>query len=401
MDIDARPTALFERWPFAYADLEPFYRRAQGLCGLGPFIYDGEYWSNRQSPCLSLDAGGLTTRVYQCGVGRLFTDTYPDDLRRSANVTLCHHATVCRLHPRGDQTIEASAVELAGGRFVVRARTVVLAAGAIENARLLLLSDLGNRRDWVGRCFMEHPRDHALLLVPRTPQLVAEMGFYDLHRARDGITVAGRIALSQRIVQSQQAPNTSITLRPRRADWPSTIGLKARLMSHVRRGVTGRRPDMSYGWSSAPDGLTVSDGFHVLLNLEQRPHPENRVVLSRDRDRFGVPRGELRWRWRREDQAALGRARTFVASALEAAGLGRVHVRGQLRPDPNAHHHAGTTRMHVDPRYGVVDADGRVHGTDNVYVTGASVLPTAGFANPTLTIVALAVRLADHLKKRM
>jgi choline dehydrogenase-like flavoprotein len=114
-----------------------------------------------------------------------------------------------------------------------------------------------------------------------------------------------------------------------------------------------------------------------------------------------VPQARLHWRWRREEHADLGRLRALLASALEATGLGQVHVRRELTPDPNAHHHAGTTRMHVDPRWGVVDGNGRVHDADNVYVTGASVLPSAGFANPTLTIVALALRLADHLKRRL
>jgi choline dehydrogenase-like flavoprotein len=68
-----------------------------------------------------------------------------------------------------------------------------------------------------------------------------------------------------------------------------------------------------------------------------------------------------------------------------------------LRPDPNAHHHAGTTRMHDDPRFGVTDRHGRVHATDNLYVAGASTFPTAGFVNPMLTIVALSVRLARYL----
>ena len=72
-----------------------------------------------------------------------------------------------------------------------------------------------------------------------------------------------------------------------------------------------------------------------------------------------------------------------------------------LAPDPNAHHHVGTTRMHADPGQGVVDAHGRVHGLTNLFVTGSSVFPTGGFANPTLTIVALALRLAEHLDKQL
>ncbi len=83
---------------------------------------------------------------------------------------------------------------------------------------------------------------------------------------------------------------------------------------------------------------------------------------------------------------------------LEASGAGRVEVAPPLAPDPDAHHHAGTTRMHPDPELGVVDADLRVHGMDNLFVTGASVFPTAGVANPTLTIVALTLRLAGHLR---
>jgi choline dehydrogenase-like flavoprotein len=138
----------------------------------------------------------------------------------------------------------------------------------------------------------------------------------------------------------------------------------------------------------------------MLINIEQRPNPENRVVLARDRDALGVPSVAVHWRWRDEEQAELERLRQALCRWVEASGIGRVEVEAG-RPDPNAHHHAGTTRMHTDPRFGVADADARVHGTENLYVTGASVFPTAGFANPTLTIVATALRLADHLKQRV
>jgi choline dehydrogenase-like flavoprotein len=90
-----------------------------------------------------------------------------------------------------------------------------------------------------------------------------------------------------------------------------------------------------------------------------------------------------------------------VVDELERHGLGRVLVGADDPPDPNAHHHVGTTRMHADARLGVVDADSRVHGLANLFVTGSSVFPTGGFANPTLTIVALALRLADHLEARL
>jgi choline dehydrogenase-like flavoprotein len=167
------------------------------------------------------------------------------------------------------------------------------------------------------------------------------------------------------------------------------------------RRIAGWKDQRRYSWSKDKALADKCDTLQLLVNFEQRPNPENRVALSSLRDAYGVPRIELHWRWRPEEQAELERLRTVIAAGLESADLGRVRIETGMRPDPNAHHHAGTTRMHADPRHGVVDADSLVHGTDNLYVAGSSVFPTAGFANPTLTIVALALRLADHLKARM
>jgi choline dehydrogenase-like flavoprotein len=146
-----------------------------------------------------------------------------------------------------------------------------------------------------------------------------------------------------------------------------------------------------------PDPSRYFDAFRLLMNLEQQPDPENRITLSAERDALGVPRARLHWSWGAHAQTTLDTVRSIVISELESAALGKVELIGSRTPDPNAHHHAGTTRMARDPHFGVVDSDSLVHGVDNLYVAGASVFPTAGYANPTLTIVALATRLADHL----
>lgn len=395
-DFEDQPEPPPGGWPFDSLHLRPFYERAQAVCGLGPFLYEGQPWSDERHPCLQLNSARLTTRVYQFGGGNVFTRSYPRDLRLSENLCLHHDATVCGLETAGPNVTAAKASGPVGNDFRVRAPIFVLAAGAIENARLLLLSEensagaLGNQGGWVGRCFMEHVRDLALTLVPHSPELFDQTVFYDAHATPDGSVVGGRIALDERSIRASRFPNASITLRPRlktrRSRWWPTAP---------------RKRALGYGWSRAQNRSSAFDAFQLLVNVEQRPSPANRVVLTRERDRLGLPRVELRWRWREEEQAGLERLRTLLASELEASGLGRVEVRTGLKPDPNAHHHAGTTRMHVDPRLGVVDADGRVHGTDNLYVTGGSVFPRAGFANPTLTIVALALRLADHLRQRM
>ena len=405
-DFEERPDVSHSGWPFDRLHLEPFYRRAQVVCGLGAFAYDGEDWGDGKPPRLALASDRLTTRVYQFGTARCFTQRNLGDVRTAGNIRLCHHATVCQLETNGAgrRVVGATIACSPGRRFDVRGAIFVLAAGAIENARLLLSSGsssdaLGNRHGWVGRCFMEHPRDTGLILIPHSPSLFEEAGFYDAHAARDGTIVGGRLGLPEHAIRTARLPNASVTLLPREKGPPEGTGVAARFLARLRR-LGGRRPTGGYGWSAVPNPSEVFDAFQLLVNVEQLPNPENRVVLATTRDPLGVPMVEVHWRWREEEQAHLERLRATLARGIEEAGLGRVRIRSGLRPDPNAHHHAGTTRMHSDPRKGAVDTDGRVHGTDNLYATGASVFPTAGFANPTLTIVALALRLADHLKQR-
>ena len=398
VDVDGLSELSWSGWPLPWPELDRWYAEARRLCGLHALDGDGAFRVGGDRRPLDLGAARLATSIYELGSSRVFTTDLPERLRRAANVRLCHDATLCRLLPdRGGERVgEALVAGPGGARLRVRASAFVLAAGAVENARILLVSDregrsrwLGANADWVGRCFMEHPRDYALVLVPR-PRLFAEAGFYDLHVDPVGAHVAGRIALAEELRRRERLPNLSVTLVPR---------LRRRL---PRLGH--RYPRSEANWSDVYMSAVAPsparhDAFTLLLNLEQPPHRENRIVLSARRDRLGVPAAELHWRWYEEDQRGLQRARQAVAHEFERAGLGRVEVKGSS-PDPNAHHHGGTTRMSVDPGSGAVDPDGRVHGVENVYACGASVFPTAGFANPTLTIVALALRLAAHLQQR-
>ena len=395
-DFDRTPK-LASGWPIRKADLDPFYRRAQDACAIGPYLYDGADWADSHRVPLPLPERALVTRVYQFG-GRLpFTSTYPTLFGASPNIRVHHHATVCRLKPGpgGGRVEEGEIASPDGRRHRIRAATFVLAAGAIENPRLLQVSGLGNTM--VGRCFMEHPRDHALTLIPASPEIFSQAAFYDAHPAPDGTIVGGRLALSEHAVRELGFPNTSLTLLPRVREESPPTGMLGRLHQAIR-ALRSARPRGGYGWSKQRDPFRYFDALRILVNLEQRPDPENRVVLGTDRDALGIPRPVLHWRWRNDEQEEVVRLRSFLASTLESAGLGKVTVDASQGVDPNAHHHAGTTRMSSGSGDGVVDPDGRVHGVTNLYVAGASVFPTSGFANPTLTLVALAIRLADHLK---
>ena len=399
LDFEAREWWPLSGWPFGRAELDAYYERAHVLCGLGPATYRSEDWESTDRPRLALASGPLTTSVYQFGAARAFTEVHLEAIRKSRNVLLCLNATAVRLEAAADgrSVTHARAASLGGRALRVRASRFVVAAGGIENARLLLLAGqlhgLGIASSMVGRCFMEHPRDVSCRLVPADPRMFGQCGFYDLHRTAGGVVV-GRLMLTDEVRRRERLPAVSITLQPlvRTLRWPAAESLRVR--------VLGERARQRLGWSRTARPGRRFAAFELLINLEQAPDPENRIVLGAARDPFDLPRITVHWQWRAFDRQNLDRIHAVVVDALQGSGVGRVEVTPGLAPDPNAHHHMGTTRMHSDPRHGVVDADARVHGVANLFVAGSSVFPTGGFANPTLTIVALALRLAEHLDRQ-
>jgi choline dehydrogenase-like flavoprotein len=159
------------------------------------------------------------------------------------------------------------------------------------------------------------------------------------------------------------------------------------------------------GWSRISRKGRRFAAFSIRSLVEQVPDAANRVMLDEKRDPFGQQKVNLAWRWNEADLRSIRRAQAIFAHELAAAGIGQFTPAAECagpirRAFSSPHHFMGTTRMHRDERHGVVNQDCRVHGIPNLFVSGSSVFPTGGFANPTLTIVSLALRLADHLKER-
>jgi choline dehydrogenase-like flavoprotein len=142
--------------------------------------------------------------------------------------------------------------------------------------------------------------------------------------------------------------------------------------------------------------------------VEAVPDPDSRVTLSADkRDRFGMPRVKVEWRLGEQVQRTFDKTFSLLAQELQMAGIADVELDAPLegRRWPakleGTWHHMGTTRMHDSPHEGVVDRDCKVHGMSNLYVAGSSVFPTVGANFPTITIAALALRLAGHLVRQL
>ncbi len=401
VDFQARPNRPGGGWALGPTLLRPYYLRAAKRCGIGVPSF-GRSALEERGDLRALDLGeSVTTRTYRLGPREALVDTAVGAIERSSRVRIVRRCTVTRLDAQDGHRVSRAITRMPGGeRGYVHARRFVLAGGAVENARLLLASTtdghgLGNETGWVGRCFMEHPRDASLTFIPASADVYRRLALYDLQPCTDGTVGLGRLALRGDAVRSRSGINASATLLPIARDGLQRL---RRAMGRMGRlnGVRGLLPAGGHGWSRHPWPHGVFAGMRVLINGEQSPDPDNRVVLGQSLDPFGVPEARLDWRWTHGDRSGLAEARRIFAEALEGTGLGKVHV-NRMEPDFNAHHHAGTTRMHPSPEEGVVDLNCRIHSIDNVFVAGASVFPTAGFANPTLTVVALAIRLADHL----
>jgi choline dehydrogenase-like flavoprotein len=427
IDFEVRPGIRFSGWPFDRAHLDPYYAQAQTICQLGPYSYEPGRWADQErTPPLPLPSGAVETTLFHHGTVAGFDDYY-EELVRAPNVTLLLHASVVDL-ATGEDPGRVDRVELRrddGSRCFVRAGWVVLAAGGIENPRLLLLSrrvhhrGLGNDRDLVGRFFAERLSARTGYIVPAAPDLIGRTGFYPVHTAAPGIHVQGALRVGDAAQREGQLLNCAFFLSTRDLSFTAeavrsvaTLSkarrrrpLPADLLGHLGNIVTG----LGDVGAVARAGLRRSGPARSVLTMrvqaEQAPNPDSRVTLGSRRDRFGLPVARVDWRPAASDRASIRTSQEAVDRALRAAGLG--HVEFMLGDeDPPAllegnFHHLGATRMHTDPARGVVDADCRVHGVRNLYVAGSSVFPTYGCSNPTLTVVALALRLADHLKKQL
>jgi choline dehydrogenase-like flavoprotein len=435
IDFERRPWIDHSGWPFGKETLAPYY--AEALRSLDLELTEGneDLWERLQLRKPDFDADQLRTSFFQFDEQfERFTLRRCDDLVGSGKVRILLRATVLEIRANAEGgAIESVQIgNLSGGRGIVWANAFVLAAGGLENPRLLLNSrgvhpeGLGNQHDLVGRFFMEHPHARGARVFPR--RLWPFLKHLTLSHRRDGLRYAPLVRASEQLQEREGVLNSAFTfsVRPHQGNrmppgkWLfNTLKWK---VPHDHRGRSvwwfHRRAKRALGdrlglWTRWYGASTARRGVYVVARAEQAPNPASRVLLSEKRDAFGLPRTALDWRFSDVDKRSLHVLMKALDSELTRLDLGRAEPSPWLEEedmpwemDPlisnhpiGGYHHMGTTRMAASERDGVVDADGRVHGIANLYVAGSSVFPTGGWANPTLTILALALRLGDHLSR--
>jgi len=396
-DFEERPWRLPSGWPIGPADLAPYYERAAAILGITPFDYDPAE-AGHYRHLLAKDEA-FETVFFHISPPVRFGQAFRRELAGSALTNVVLHANALRIltTAAADHATGIECAALGRAPFTARARSYVLATGGIENARLLLVSDdvqaggLGNGLDLVGRFFMDHPFvDLGKVVLPYWRIL---MRTYQQGMVRErGHAVRAALRPTDRLENREQLLNAVLVFEPQAADPLPELAPEVAWLSTDAIQLTTDVPD--------PEDGTIYFG-RLEMGSEQLPNYTSRVSLAQERDALGVRRVALDWRFTDEDASSILRTARWLIRRLGERLVGRV----RLQVDETtlwertrwSNHHMGTTRMAASRSQGVVDPECCVHGLDNLFVAGSSVFPTSGCSNPTYTLVALALRLADRL----
>jgi choline dehydrogenase-like flavoprotein len=451
LDFEAREYVPYSGWPLELHTLLPYYRQANSLCEAGRFAYlAGEAFHRPLPPMLagfaSPNFSTDTLERFSCPTD--FGQRYGHKLATAANIRVLLHANVTHLQldTNAKRVTKLTVSNHAGKQLCVRAQQFVLAVGGLETARLLLASrdiqptGIGNTHGVVGRYYMCH-------LAGTIGRIEVRGGLgkvwngYDI--SDEGIYCRRRLALRPEVQRSRRLGNFIARLHHPRITDPAHRNAVLSLLylakfaipyeyrkrlheddsptvmryaSHLRNVITSPADALRFAWHMLRDRKLAERKFPSIVirskaglfsldfHAEQQPNPASRITLSDRLDPFGMPRIRIDWRYTQGDVDTVSGALALLSDDLRQSGVASFDY------DPNTveaemtrygaygGHHIGTARMGHNPRTSVVDEQCRVHNLENLHIASAATFPTSSQANPTLTVVALALRLAAHLR---
>lgn len=432
-------------WPIGRADLVGYYTRAHSVLKVPAENYRPGYWVGSQNAMgaaglasgpaqphrLPVDPGKIEEIVSHFSEPLKLGEAYRGELERSRHVGvyLWANATEIQCNPWASAVEAVHVRTLSGVTATFRARTFVLAAGGIENARLLLESrrqqadGLANAHGLVGRYFQDHPRIFNGKVDFVDPYRHNPLYDIKFHCIADDLTIAGarisgQLRLPYEVQRKERLLDAQIwfrslyagegeevvralsrLLRRVRGAWSPTLGLAQDVMELAMHPLDA----LLYTAAHATGSRKLVKSVKMEMIVESEPNPDSRVELGDDVDALGMRRIKVDWRLTDTVVRTVDRTFELVAQELQDKGIARVALdspvaeRGWPGDMEGTYHHMGTTRMDDSPRLGVVDRNCQVHGIGNFHIAGSSVFPTSSSNHPTMTLVALALRLADRI----
>lgn len=431
-DLQPRSWVPNSGWPITLKELGPYYERAEQALQLGPNLSYREMCARNGIAPPAFDAGKLFMHFSRWSPIPNFGTAYRKQLKEAENVTVLLHATVTEIVTNAAaKTVEQVEIKtLAGKSGTIKARFFIICCGGIDTARLLLASDrvekhgVGNRNDVVGRYFQDHVHiwyDYVTATNRNQLQNFGESFFVRGRKYAPLVVLGERVQAEKRLLRMHgtiifwmEADSSVSAIKTLfRAVRGRTLPAGGELRKLVRDSVSdpGELVNVMYRyWIRKRAGTPKRGPVYLAALCEMAPNPESRVTLGETRDALGMRRARMDWRvGELERRTALEYART-VASELARLGLGSYDLKqaallddekGWVKMATDSYHHMGTARMHENERLGVVDANCKVHRIDNLYVGSSAVFPSSGSTSPTSTILALCIRMADRLKRRL
>ena len=432
VDFEARPYVPYSGWPITKRDLDSYYMRAHAYCEIGAYTYDVKaalsmperqksLIPNLKSEDISLENLALFSPPTNFG------KKFRDRLKESSNIKIYLYANCLKISTNQEgNNVDFLRVGSWKKNFLVCAKHYILATGALEVARILLLSNdvhyrgIGNHNDMLGRFYMCH--FNSIFEVELTsPDII-----WDFEKTVEGVYCQRIISINKEKQKQHKLLNSRIYLwRPDMEEPIHGRGVLSAVFlakAILRRnlylpGLFDYLKNILFDFKSVlcfskkwidkkiiserklPSVILKSNSnIHTLrIDAEQAPNPNSRVALSNQRDAFGLNRLKVDWQYTDLDVESIMDTAQLIEQALIKSGAGKIRSLPSLTPSILGHH-IGTTRMASSPSQGVVDENCKVHGLNNLYIASSSVFPTSSYANPTLTIVAMAIRLADYLK---
>lgn len=407
IDFKARSWIPQSGWPISRSDLEPYYQAAKPYCDLQNPIFTAAKSGLDNLP--NYLPNKLESIFWSFSAPTRFGQKYRAELEASANVTVLLHANVVDIVTDSlESTVSALTVRsLNGKQSNIRASRYIVATGALENTRLLLASNkinpagVGNQSGMVGKNYQNHPHLDVGTIVSSDPQALSAL--YERRppsgQGDNGFRLG--IGATEDIQQERGTLNFAASFQEEKAkkiirtmwndikrfNWPNDFSSK---MKTVVEDLVGQEERLSH---------------QVYMYTEQAPNNDSRIALTDERDALDMPRIRMDWKLNDLDKHTVKQASLVIGEEVGRLGIGRLNIRDWIMQSDGKFpsslwggcHQIGTTRMSASADDGVVDKNCRVHGVDNLYLAGSSVFPTGGHTPPTFTIVALALRLADHL----
>lgn len=464
IEFAKRDWVPYSGWPLTRDELMPYYDRTHDILQLGPQDWDLASWEasiNKSTvKRMPLGSGRIEDRLFQFSPPTRFNSEYRHRLEKFKHVSVYMYANAVDIETDSDaRTVSRIKIKTLSGRTVwVKAKQFILAAGGIENNRLLLASNtvrpngLGNDHDVVGRFYLEHPRLLSASVKFRgdwAQNMLYDCRFHSLNPSvkTRGTCFGAYFALSDETQRRERVLSSQTWFH---AMFPGEGTEASKALMRIKLRATGGEQagftlggDILKAASSPLDslGFAMTRVFHITKWIrevklqsivEPEPDPDSRITLAPATDALGMPRTQIDWRLGPQTRRTFDRAWGILAEELKLAGVaditldptiedkewppyehgarhhfmhGNVMVAQQDSGWPRhpewSWHHMGGTRMSDDPKEGVIDRDMRVHGMTNLYVTGSSVFPTAAANFPTMTIAALTLRLSEHLAAQL